>query len=108
MYTLGSCQLDTIQLHQLDLLEGNGKQVRVINTVAHDWERVAIRLHFTGDDITRIERDHSKSERACQSVFTEWLKGKGLRPTTWNTVIKALREAEFSQVADDLEIALGI
>ena len=97
----------SIKLHQLDLLEGNGKTVRVIDMVASKWEKVALRLHFSGHDISRIERDHNKSVRACQTMFTEWLEGKGRKPVTWDTLIKALGEAELSQVARDLEIVLG-
>ena len=75
--------------------------------VASKWDKVALRLHFCGHDISRIERDHSKSVRACQTMFMEWLEGKGRKPITWDTLIKALGEAELSQVANDLEIALG-
>ena len=93
-----------IELHQLDLLEENGSTVRIIDTVASKWDRIALRLHFSGHDISRIERDHEKSVvRACQAMFSEWLEGKGRQPITWNTLIEALKEAGFSQLASELE-----
>ena len=42
------------------------------------------------------------------AVFTEWLEGKGRKPTTWETLITALKEGEFLTVASDLEIIFGV
>ena len=94
--------------HQLDLIEGNGKTVRVIKRAAQEWESVATRLYFDIDDISRMRRDHYQQCRnACQTVFMEWLQGKGRTPTTWDTVIKALKEAELSELAADLQTVLS-
>ena len=96
------------KLHQLDFLEGNGRAVRVIDTAAAIWDKVALRLHFEHHDITRIERDHhQQSVLACQTVFGEWLEGKGRQPTSWDTLIKALREAGLSEIVSDLECVLS-
>ena len=96
------------KLHHLDLIEGNGKTVRVIAQSASKWERVALSLHFESHDMSRLSRDyHLRSFEACQTVFTEWLNGKGRKPVTWNTVIKALKEAELSEVATDLQDILS-
>ena len=97
-----------IELHQLELLEENGSTVRIINTVASKWDRIAIRLHFSGHDISRIERDHEKSVvRACQTMFSEWLEGKGRKPISWNTLIKTLKEADYSELASEVETILN-
>ena len=40
-------------------------------------------------------------------MFSDWLEGKGRQPTTWETLIKALEEADFSEVANDLKDVLG-
>ena len=96
------------ELHQLDLLERNGRTVRVIDAAAAIWDKVALRLHFEHHDITRIERDHhQQSVLACQTVFGEWLEGKGCQPTSWDTLIKALREAGLSEIVSDLECVLS-
>ena len=81
--------------------------MRIINTVASRWNDIAIRLHFSGHDISRIERDHKESVvRACQAMFSEWLAGKARKPITWNTLIEALQEAYYSKLASQVEIIL--
>ena len=91
------------QLHELDRITGNGKTVRVINRAASVWEKVATRLHFEGHDILTIRKNEHQAEDACRTMFMEWLEGKGRTPTTWETVIKALDEAELAEVAKDLK-----
>ena len=94
------------QLHELDLKEGNGKIVRLISRAAADWERVATRLHFEGHDIRRLRADRRETVDTCREMFMEWLDGKGRSPQTWETVIKALEEADLSEVASDLKNVL--
>ena len=94
---------DPPKLHELDLIESKGQRVRVIEAVAGKWDGVALRLHFEHSDITIIERDcHYQSVRCCQTVFSQWLDGKGRKPVTWEVLIKAVSEAGFSEVAKDL------
>ena len=96
--------------HHLDLIEGNGKTVRVVKTGTAYWENIATRLYFTADDINRIKKDHhQQSERACQTVFMEWLQGNDQlrRPISWYIVIMALKEADLSELAANLEVVLS-
>ena len=75
-----------------------------MKTVAPRWDTFALRLHFSGDDISRIERDHKESVmKACQTMFSEWLEGKGRKPISWNILIKALKEADYSELASEVE-----
>ena len=77
--------------------------------MAADWEKLATRLHFEGHEIACIKRDnHFQSVDACRAMFSEWLEGKGRTPTNWETVIKALEEAELGEVAQDLKEVLGV
>ena len=95
------------QEHQLDLIEGNGREVRVIKKVASRWEDVATRLHFDLDEIKCIKKDnHYITNPSCCEMFNLWLKGNGRRPADWETLIKALREAEFSELAEDVQTIL--
>ena len=90
------------------MLQGEQKTVRVIARVAPIWERFATRLHFEFHDIMRIEKDcHFQSLTSSQRMIMEWLNGKGRQPTTWATVIKALKECELSEVARDIEAILA-
>ena len=91
-------------------MEGNGKKVKLIDTAAAVWDKVALRLHFKGCDIARIARDHhQQSALAATTVFSEWLDGKGRQPPSWAVLIQALKETElFLDVVNDLECILGI
>ena len=79
--------------------------MRVIKQAAAKWEAVATRLYFESHDISRIREDyHQQTVKACRTVFIEWLEGKGRNPTTWNTLIKILEEADLSELAGELKI----
>ena len=94
--------------HQLDLIEGNGKKVRVISAMASKWDTMALRLYFDGTDIERIRMDsHHQCESACRKMFQEWLDGNGRKPLTWRTLVKAVHEAGMSECAKDMKDALN-
>lgn len=38
----------------------------------------------------------------------EWLAGVGRKPTNWTTLITALKEAELSEVANDLNAIIRV
>ena len=96
------------KLHELDRIEGNGKVVKVIETVASMWNKIALRLYFNHHDISRVNRDNEQSMEAMSAVFTEWLEGKGRKPTTWETLITALKESEYLIIARDLQVIFGV
>ena len=94
------------KFHELDLIEGNGKIVRIFYKGASKWDRIATRLYFDGNKITQIRTDcQHDTYQACQKTFTEWLGGKeGLRtPIAWSTVINTLKEVDLCQLANNLE-----
>lgn len=80
--------------------------VKVIGSVASRWDRVAVRLHFDHHDIERINRDHRRTIPSCQTMFGEWIDGERRKPVNWKTLITALEEAEFSELASDLQVVL--
>ena len=87
------------------MLEGSCKTVRIISRIAHEWDQVATRLYFEGHEIRRIQQDfHGQSRKASREMIMEWLDGRGTlrKPITWATLIKALNEAELSQLAEDV------
>ena len=94
--------------HHLDLIEGNGKTVKVIEQAAAKWNKLATRLYFEPQDISRIRNDvHHQSIDACETVLSEWRQGQGRKPITWDTVIKALEEADLSELAADLKVVFS-
>ena len=93
------------KLHQLDLLEMNGERIKIIDTTAAVWNKVALRLFFEKHEIARIARDYPQQNGlACQQMYTEWLDGSHREPVSWNTLIKAFREAELLELANKLKI----
>ena len=40
---------------------------------------------------------------ACRTMFTRWLEGNGRKPTTWRTLIVALKEANLYTLAEEIE-----
>ena len=95
------------EFHEMDMIEHQEMVVKVIDGVAHEWKKFATRLHFGFNDIKRVEKDcHYQQLDACQQVVGEWLSGRGRRPTSWSTVIKALNEIELDVLAKDLKTVL--
>ena len=96
--------IDSIpQLHELDLLEYSNKELKLIDRVAYKWEDIAIRLHFEGHSISEIKQDaFFQTRQACQKMLIKWMQGVGRKPTTWKTLIAALKEAGLGEVADEL------
>lgn len=81
--------------------------VKVIKSVAARWEDVAMRLHFNHNNIQRIKRDsHFQTIPSCRTMFAEWIDGERRKPVNWKTLITALEEAEFSELASDLQVVL--
>ena len=78
----------------------------MIERTAADWEHVATSLHFEGHEIKTIRADYHQSEDACRNMFIDWLADKGRQPKTWETVLSALNEAGFGEVARDLSDTL--
>ena len=92
------------KLHEIELVKGQDKEVRVIERVASKWKHVATRLYFEPYDIDRIAEDsHHQTCQACHKMFGEWLTGKFRKPLNWETLIKALTEADFSVIASELQ-----
>ena len=95
------------KLHELQYLEGSDKQVvRVIQSVATNWKKVALALKFDRERIDIIERDtFHKNEEASSEMLSRWLAGgHDLRtPVTWATLIRCLRETMMSKTAEKLK-----
>ena len=97
------------KLQELQLLSSENtdtKKVRVIDTVAAEWEELAIALGFEPAVINYIRRDHVHDAKgACCKVLTKWLaeEEENLRsPVTWTTLIECLKDAGFATLAEDL------
>ena len=80
--------------------------MRIIETVAHSWQSVAMALGFDGPNIKSIEIDYpNRSHDASREIFIRWLDGDhNLRgPLTWNTLIDCLEEASLKDLAENVK-----
>ena len=76
------------------LQDRDGRQVRVIDSVAPHWKSVATSLGFDGPRLQLIDMGaFYKPEDACREMFIKWLNGEeGLyKPITWATLISCLQ-----------------
>lgn len=95
----------TPKLHQLQQIGVKGQEIKIIKRIAARWEDVALGLSF---EHYVIDRDsHFQCEQACHSMFSKWLDGEGRKPITWQTLIKALNEASFTSVAQELQAVIN-
>lgn len=98
------------RLHELDMVEYNGKKLKVIESAAPKWEKLAIHLNFDSSRICSIGwNSQFKMKDACMSVLAEWLGGvRGSRqPTTWATLVKALKEVDLDDLSKELKSILN-
>ena len=90
-------------LKELQLLKTeDGSSVRIIETIAYDWQSVAIALGFDGPRIKNIEKDHpNQCEDASCDMLSRWLHGEHdlHGPLTWDTLIGCLEQAEMMELA---------
>ena len=57
----------------------------------------------TGSRVDIIEDEcRGKPERIVRKILQEWLEEKGL-PVTWESLIQTLRDADLSNLADQIE-----
>ena len=85
----------------------SGKTVEIIKYIAADWhDRVGIHLNFdpTGRTLALIRARHpSDPEACCTDMMKEWLEGRGRQPVNWATLVRVLKDGEFSVLAEDVE-----
>ena len=107
-YTLNSSSESKPKLHQLQSLCVGERRLRIIDSVAADWEGIAIALQFEASEIETVRSDcHFQSKPACRNIFGKWLDGQGCQPVTWQRLGEALADVGFSTLARDLQEVLG-
>ena len=98
---------DTPKLHHLNLLKpGDGSTVKIIDTVADQWTKLAWALGFDKATCESLATD-KVPDVACKEMFTCWLKGgQNLRPATWDCLIRSLKDSGFTELAKNVKKAL--
>ena len=77
--------------------------MRIIDELSGSWSYAAIAFGFERHAIDQIKSSsHHQAKEACIMMLTEWLKGAKRAPATWGTLVQALQDAEFVDLADKL------
>ena len=85
-------------------MKAGGNQVKVLQTVAADWKKLGLALEFDRNVLKAIERNaHFIVEDSCLELLCRWLDGKACRPVTWSRLIEAIKDAQHSKLATQLE-----
>ena len=53
------------------------------------------------------EVNHHKAEEISRAIFQRWINGTGRKPTTWRTLVGALRQSQLASQADAIETYLS-
>ena len=95
--------MPTIQ--QLHELQGrDGKIIRIIDTVAPEWEELAMAMGFPAHVISTIQRNNLRDAKgATLQIFTQWLEGRSPVPVSWENLVSCLHQAEFSNISLDVQ-----
>ena len=91
------------------LRAAGGKKIQIIKRLAPNWRGLGILLDFdeTGTQLDVIEKAHPMDPvGCCQAMFQHWVKGNGVRPCSWNTLIELLDDCDQQALAKEIQEAL--
>lgn len=82
-------------------------EVKIIETVAPIWMKVAIMLDFEIPVIQQLECDYRKVADACRHMFMERLSNKSFEKSlTWEMISDVLERSDLKVCAKDLNTLL--
>ena len=56
-----------------------------------------------GDKVEAITKEESKVKDVSLTILKKWLRGEGMQPTTWKTLIDVMRDSDLGVLADEIE-----
>lgn len=59
-----------------------------------------------GTKIESIAKEEGESIHISLKILKKWLKGEGMGPPTWSTLIKALNESKLGALAEDIKTTI--
>ena len=82
-------------------------EVKIIETVASIWVKVATLLDFQIPVIQQLECDHRMVADACQHMFMKRLSNEGFeKPLTWEMILDVLENSDLEVFAKELNTVL--
>ena len=100
----------TPTLGESQLLKCDNVSVRIIETVAHKWQDLAMALGFNGPQIKSIEANyHGRCQDASREIFIKWLDGAldVSGPGTWNMLASCLERIGMKDLATKVKCCLS-
>ena len=101
---------DCPTLKLLSLLKtAEGKKIKIIPTVASQWQSLGDQLDFdkSGKKLKEIEDKYPSDPKACcRSMFQHWIDGNGVQPCSWRKLIEVLDDCEFDELAAEVQSAV--
>ena len=68
-----------------------------------DYHGLGTMLKLTSVQLSNIEEENRKVVRRCMEVLNTWISEKTRKPTTWWTLITALREMKLIKLARKID-----
>ena len=82
-------------------------EVKIIETVASIWMKVATLLDFKRPIIQQLECDYRMVADACRHMFMKRLSNEGFeKPLTWDMILDVLENSDLKVFAKELNTVL--
>lgn len=82
-----------------------GKKLRIINKLAGNWLHLGDLLEI--DDLDSIkEKCNNDPKLCCREILSQWIKGEGVEPCTWEKLIEIIDDVGDKGLARDIKNAL--
>ena len=89
-------------------ISGTQHKIHIIDTVASRWRRLGLALHISDYHLDNIEHNRHHVENWCQTMLNDWLRGTvGDGPVTWETLVEAIDDARYGELAQQLKRVLS-
>ena len=85
--------------------KGSGPPINIPQTIGNCSDFGTFLLDDANGTIVEAitEKHRGNVKEINKTILQEWLKGRGKEPFTWETLVKVLRDADLSTLADDIE-----
>lgn len=91
----------------------SGESINILRYLAPQWKQLGTLLEFDagGETLDVIAADHVKEGcvACCQSVFSLWLNGRGMRqPASWAVMLQLLEDMKKRWLLRKVETCLRL
>lgn len=96
--------LQKLICYKYDDESGVKQRIHIIKELAARWKAVGLVLDFDTCDLNNIERDKNNVEDCCIELMGRWLQGTvQTKQVTWETLLEAMEDAQFVELAQKLK-----